>query len=111
MSGLPLWGTLIGLTRNGKPCFGMMHQPFTGRALLRRRRAATYTDPGGTTRTLRTRRCATAGGGDPDRDEPAPVLGRRARRLRARGEAARLTRFGCDCYAYCMLAGRAISIS
>ena len=30
VAGLPTWGTLIGLSRNGKPAFGMMHQPFTG---------------------------------------------------------------------------------
>src|SRR3954464_7534898 len=26
ISGMPLWGTLIGLTRLGKPVYGMMHQ-------------------------------------------------------------------------------------
>ncbi len=30
IAGLPTWGTLIGLSRNGQPAFGMMHQPFTG---------------------------------------------------------------------------------
>ena len=30
MAGLPLWGTLIGLTRRGAPAYGLMHQPFTG---------------------------------------------------------------------------------
>jgi myo-inositol-1(or 4)-monophosphatase len=29
ISGMPLWGTLIGLTHHGQPVFGMMHQPFT----------------------------------------------------------------------------------
>ena len=28
--GLPLWGTLIGLTRAGVPLLGLMDQPFTG---------------------------------------------------------------------------------
>src|SRR5919202_2403785 len=28
ISGMPAWGTLIGLMRFGKPVFGMMHQPF-----------------------------------------------------------------------------------
>ena len=27
--GLPLWGTLIGLTRGGSPLLGLMDQPFT----------------------------------------------------------------------------------
>ena len=29
ISGMPVWGTLIGLQHNGRPCYGMMHQPFT----------------------------------------------------------------------------------
>ena len=35
--GMPLWGTLIALTRRGEPIFGMMHQPFIPRAFHRRR--------------------------------------------------------------------------
>ena len=30
ISGIPVWGTLIGLTRKGVPVYGMMHQPFSG---------------------------------------------------------------------------------
>ena len=49
ISGMPIWGTLIGLTRNGVAVFGMMHQPFTrerftgdgrARAIARPRRRA-----------------------------------------------------------------------
>jgi len=29
ISGLPLWGTLIGLLHHNAPCYGMMNQPFT----------------------------------------------------------------------------------
>src|SRR5579863_9113559 len=29
ISGMPAWGTLIGLTRRGEPVFGLMDQPFT----------------------------------------------------------------------------------
>src|SRR6516165_6853709 len=28
ISGMPAWGTLIGLTRSGEPVFGLMDQPF-----------------------------------------------------------------------------------
>ena len=28
IAGMPVWGTLIGLTRLGQPVFGMVHQPF-----------------------------------------------------------------------------------
>ncbi len=37
IAGLPTWGTLIGLTRNGVPVRGLMHQPYLGGALHRRR--------------------------------------------------------------------------
>ena len=30
ISGMPAWGTLIGLLRGGEPVFGMMNQPFIG---------------------------------------------------------------------------------
>ena len=30
ISGMPVWGTLIALTRFGEPVFGVMNQPFTG---------------------------------------------------------------------------------
>ena len=56
ISGLPLWGTLIGLKHNGRPAYGLMHQPFIGERF--------YSDGGETSyvrgkerRVLRTRRC------------------------------------------------------
>ena len=39
ISGLPTWGTLIGLMHRGKPVYGMMAQPFTRERYLRRRQA------------------------------------------------------------------------
>src|SRR5690606_32076837 len=30
ITGVPVWGILIGLTHNGRPLLGMVHQPFTG---------------------------------------------------------------------------------
>ena len=63
VAGLPTWGTLIGLTRNGKPAFGMMHQPFTGERFFGDSGGATYRVPGGE-RQLRTRRCASLQGCD-----------------------------------------------
>ena len=47
---MPAWGTLIALTRNGEPVFGMMHQPFIARALFRRRRRRALSRPGRRTR-------------------------------------------------------------
>ena len=69
ISGLPTWGTLIGLMHRGRPVYGMMAQPFTReryfgdgkRAQLARPRAYARRSAAGewTTRTLRTRACAS----------------------------------------------------
>src|SRR5579871_1668856 len=69
ISGLPTWGTLIGLMHNGLPVYGMMSQPFTRerysgdgkRARLRTLSAVRGDVPPTewTTRTLRTRACAS----------------------------------------------------
>src|SRR5215468_9951042 len=71
VSGLPTWGTLIGLMHNGRPVYGMMAQPFTrerfygdGKRARLRTLAVTRgeTPPGEwTIRPLRTRACASVG--------------------------------------------------
>lgn len=103
ISGLPLWGTLIGLTRRGVPAYGLMHQPFIGERFSGDGAAALYRGPGGS-RPLRTRPCdslkhavvATT----------SPLLMDEAHRalFTAVERDAKLSRYGGDCYAYCMLA-------
>jgi histidinol-phosphatase len=101
--GMPVWGTLIALTRFGEPVFGMMSQPFTAERFSGDGGAARYRGPAGE-RELRVRRCA-------DLSEAvllttSPLLMNSAdRETFAKVEAAvRLSRYGGDCYAYCMLA-------
>src|SRR5438034_4009803 len=57
ISGMPAWGTLIGLTRFGEPVFGIMNQPFTRERFSGDGGAAHYTGPAGQ-RDLRVRPCA-----------------------------------------------------
>lgn len=109
ISGLPMWGTLIGLKRNGVPCYGMMHQPFTRERFSGDGGSAVWRGPGGE-RQLRTRNCtmlsqATVSATTPRMFEAAALEGF----LRVEQEA-KLTRFGCDCYAYCMLAAGHIDV-
>ena len=69
ISGLPTWGTLIGLMHRGRPVYGMMAQPFTRerfygdgkRAKLRALAPSRGDAPPleWATRTLRTRSCAS----------------------------------------------------
>src|SRR5438309_2563811 len=54
IAGMPAWGTLIGLMRNGQPVFGMMDQPFTRERFSGDGGAAHYRGPAGR-RELRVR--------------------------------------------------------
>src|SRR5271163_4103429 len=55
--GMPVWGTLIALTRRGEPIFGMMHQPFTREHFSGDGSGARYRGPAGD-RELRVRPCS-----------------------------------------------------
>jgi myo-inositol-1(or 4)-monophosphatase len=103
ISGMPLWGTLIGLTRLGKPVYGMMHQPFTRERFTGDGGAARYRGPAGD-RALRVRPCS--GMSDAVLVTTSPLLMTAAdREIFGRAEqSVRLSRYGGDCYAYCMLA-------
>jgi len=107
--GLPAWGTLIALTRRGEPIYGMMHQPFTREHFVGDGRAASYRGPAGD-RALRTRTCAAL----PEAIlmTTSPLLMQEAdRQCFGRVEqAVRLSRYGGDCYAYCVLAAGHIDL-
>jgi myo-inositol-1(or 4)-monophosphatase len=103
ISGMPIWGSLIGLTRNGTAVFGMMHQPFVRERFTGDSRAAQYRGPAGP-RELHVRPCANFS--DAMLFTTSPQLMNEADRA-AFGrveDAVRLSRYGGDCYAYCMLA-------
>jgi myo-inositol-1(or 4)-monophosphatase len=103
VSGLPVWGTLIGLTRNGAPAYGMMHQPFTRERYFGDGQSAHYAGPEGE-RSIRARACWDLAEATIMNTSPA-LFGLGERQAYDRVEkACKLARYGCDCYAYCMLA-------
>jgi histidinol-phosphatase len=97
ISGMPAWGTLIALTRSGRPVFGMVHQPFIGERFSGDGRAAAYRGPAGS-RALRVRPCPALA--DAILYTTSPRLMNAADRVAfARvEEAVRLSRYGGDCY-------------
>ena len=103
ISGLPVWGTLCGLYRNGRAIAGMMAQPFTGELYFGDETGAFYEGPGGNGQ-LRTR--PTTALGDATLFTTTPALFRDAKRTRydALEGAVKLSRYGTDCYAFAMLA-------
>ena len=109
IAGLPMWGTLIALMHNGEPAFGMMHQPYMRERFFGDRGAATFRGPAGE-RRLAVRRCASLGEAILFTTTPL-LMNERDRGLFARVEGeVRLSRYGGDCYAYCMLAAGHIDL-
>jgi len=104
ITGLPVWGTLIGLLHHGVPVFGMMAQAFTRERFWGDGKQAWYRGPDRRTAALSTRACA--GLADAALFTTTPALFKGADRAAYdRVEAAvRLPRYGVDCYAYCMVA-------
>jgi myo-inositol-1(or 4)-monophosphatase len=109
ISGLPVWGTLIGLMHNGRPCYGMMHQPFTRESYFSDGMATQWRGLGNTgapaTRRLRTRACADLSQATLMTTHPALLAPGTLEPFRRVEEKVRLSRYGGDCYAYCVLAG------
>lgn len=103
ISGVPLWGTLVGLTHHGDAIAGMMAQPFTGELFYANESGAHYEGRGANAR-LQTR--PTINISDATLCTTTPVLFRENMRVAfdRLEQACRLSRYGTDCYAYCMLA-------
>jgi len=110
ISGVPVWGTLIGLMRGGRAVAGLMAQPFTGETYLGLPGGAWYRRHGetrpihtsGVTELGRAKVTATS----PDIFEQAGTTAQLAR-LRA---AALQVRWGLDCYGYCLMAAGHIDL-
>ncbi len=103
--GSPLWGTLIGVLKDGKPIFGLMDQPFTGERFWSGDRASYLSTGGGRPTRIKTRACprledAVLTSTHPDLFE-TPEQAQSLSRLK---DLTRLTRYGGDCYNYCLLA-------
>lgn len=109
IAGMVAWGTLIGLMRFGEPVFGLMHQPFTRERFSGDSEAARYRGPGGN-RDLHVRACD--GLSNALMFTTSPLLMNKADRATfARVEdKVKLSRYGGDCYAYCMLAAGHIDL-
>ncbi len=103
ISGMPIWGTLIALTRAGKPVYGLVHQPFTRESFSGDGASARYRGVSDA-RNLRVRRCRELAEAVLFTTSPL-LMGANDRAAFARvEEKVRLSRYGGDCYAYCMLA-------
>ncbi len=109
--GYPTWGTLIGLLGNKTPVLGVMDQPFTGERFWSSRTASHHSDASGREYQLKTRECAGLENAIASTTHPGlfePGLEQDGfGDIKAR---AQMTRYGGDCYQYCMLAAGMIDV-
>ncbi len=104
ISGIPLWGTLIGLTYQSRAIAGAMNQPYTEELFLGAPEG-TYLFKGGQKTRLKTRHCSNIK--DALAGSTAPEIFTATSDIEAFDrikKAVRLIRFGGDCYLYCMVA-------
>jgi histidinol phosphatase-like enzyme (inositol monophosphatase family) len=105
ISGLPVWTTLIGLRHHGVPVLGSIGQPYIGEVFIGSAAGSRLITAAGET-PLKTRKgvrlsqalIATTDPHECFRDEADQAAWRSLR------DAVRLARYGCDAYAYAMVA-------
>jgi inositol-phosphate phosphatase/L-galactose 1-phosphate phosphatase/histidinol-phosphatase len=100
ISGVPLFGTLIALTQGGRPVLGIIDQPISReRWIGAEGRPTTLNDA-----PIRTRRCADPAAATVFSTSPDMFQGTDAQAYARVAAAAKLVRFGADCYAYGLVA-------
>jgi myo-inositol-1(or 4)-monophosphatase len=109
--GSPLWGTLIGLIDGTRPTLGMMDQPFTMERFWSDGRRAHCRRPDGSQQRLRTRPCAQLADAILSSTHPDLFASdEEADRFGALTSRVLMTRYGGDCYGYCLLAGGCVDL-
>jgi myo-inositol-1(or 4)-monophosphatase len=103
MMGSPLWGTLVGLTRDDVPHFGLLCQPVLDEVFMGSP-AGAWLIGSESRRRLQTRRCVRLEDATLASTHPSMFKGAHGEAFAALREACLLDRYGGDCYNYAMLA-------
>jgi myo-inositol-1(or 4)-monophosphatase len=102
ISGSPMWGTLIGLLRGKHPMLGLMHQPVVGETFYADRRGAWW-KRGTAVRSLSTRGTGKLENAVLYCTHP-DMFGNDLVAYRELESRCQYSRYGGDCYGYCLLA-------
>ncbi|WP_182419161.1 histidinol-phosphatase [Bartonella sp. HY038] len=103
ISGLPVWGTLVGLLHKGDAIAGMMAQPFTGELFFANDEGS-FLRHNGSTQMIKCRDTTHIKDATLFSTAPQLLKGKEGESFACLEEKAQLTRFGTDCYAFAMLA-------
>lgn len=109
IAGLPVWGTLVGFYEKGRAVMGLMDQPYIGERLVADRDGAFLLHRGRKT-PLKVRDCSGLADAILFTTSPHIFVADRIARYQAVERSVRLARYGCDCYAYGLLAGGHIDL-
>jgi histidinol phosphatase-like enzyme (inositol monophosphatase family) len=107
--GLPVWTTLIALRHQGRPVVGAIGQSYIGEVFLGSPRGASLVR-GAELYPLRVRPCAALAEALIATTDPNLFKGEDAQRWSRVRTAARVARYGCDAYAYAMVALGALDV-
>ena len=107
--GLPVWGTLIGLSVNGRAEIGMMSQPFTGERFWADAEGAWY-ERAGKRQRLATRNVGPLSQAILHTTSPEHYHGNIKQGFDRLVSAVRMIRYGGECYAMAMLAAGRIDL-
>ncbi len=106
ISGIPLFGTLIALCRRGRPVLGLIDQPISRERWVGAEGRATTLNG----RRISCRACAALSSATLFATTPEMFAGAEREAFGRVASAAKLVRFGADCYAYGMLAAGFIDL-
>lgn len=109
ITGVPVWGTLIGFYHNGHPLAGVMDQPFTQERFLCDGNTATVSI-GTKAFKLQTANTKTLSQACLMTTAPELYSADTSEAFQRLSTACRLTRYGTDCYAFGMLAMGSVDI-
>jgi len=105
--GLPVWTTLIALRHQGRPVVGAIGQAYIGEVFIGSRLGARV-ERSHDSRPLKVRPCAKLGEALIATTDQNIFKGEDAERWTRMRQAVRLARYGCDAYAYAMVAAGAL---
>ncbi len=110
ITGVPVWGTLIGIAYEEKTFAGVMAQPFTSEIFMGLGGKSTYYRLGSGPKPLSTSPIRNLDEARLMTTTPALFEGEQLQAYMNLENRVRLARYGCDCYAYCLLAAGEIDL-
>ncbi|PBC03823.1 histidinol-phosphatase [Mesorhizobium sp. WSM3860] len=108
--GLPVWGTLIGLTNRGHAEMGMLSQPYIGERFWADATGA-WRQRAGERKALKTRDIDNLSDAILHTNSPEHFHGDLKAGFERLNSAVKMTRYGGECYAFAMLAAGRIDLS